>query len=85
MTMYYKTEMVMCGVFLKHAAAFIKTKLSILLVIPVFMLLFAGLLGVFLFQLLAFWSAGDLTHSVQDTYWYTRGNGAVLWTVLNFF
>lgn len=57
---YYSEELRMCGIFLKHASIFIATKCALFLLIPLFMLLAAGLLGLFVFQLLSYWSSADM-------------------------
>jgi hypothetical protein len=74
----------MCGIFLKHACLFLRTKWQLVLAIPLFMLLFFGVLSLFVFQLLAYWSASDLVFQPKDVYLSPPNNGAVLWAVLNF-
>ena len=56
---HFQRDLRMCGVFIKHACMFLRTRWSLLLAIPVFMVLSFVLLTVFVFQLLAYWSSGD--------------------------
>lgn len=81
---HYQADLRMCGVFLKHACIFLQTKWSLLLTIPLFMLLSFALLALFVFQLLAYWSASEPYFLPKEVYLEPQGHGAVIWTIVNF-
>lgn len=78
-------ELRIWGIFLKYSGKFISSNLRILMVMPIFLLLTMGLMALFLFQLLAYWSPNTMV--MQPNHPYHRPESTsytVMLTVLNF-
>lgn len=59
----------MTGVFLRLAGRFIRDRPIVYLVIAVFLFLIALLLGLFIFQFLAYFSLGRMVFSIDSPYY----------------
>lgn len=80
----YTRQLRICGIFLKYAGKFISSSPRILFVIPVFVLLNAGLLCVFLFELLAVWGSGLMVFDEQTPYYRSVSGFSWAMTAVNF-
>ena len=75
----------MHGVFLYHATQLIKSKIQIVVFIPIFLAVFTLFIVIVIWELKSFWSSAPISFSQEEVYYKFKSGSTTFGTVIVFF
>jgi hypothetical protein len=80
---YHSKDIQLCITYLTRGNEILLGEQALLLLIPLFQVLLVGVVGLFIFQLFAYWSSSSLSFHPSHVYYIPDGTLATLSTAIN--